>query len=169
MTERRRPLLLMAAAAVVVLVVAVAVVVAVPRSRWEDPGAHVVDGYWLDAETVCPFEKPTECVPRIEAAVADLTEREPGARVVAARLAEPANAYFDRSGQATILWTSGCCSYHVAILEIEDGTRRLIGVSCSPTSTDSGGAVERCFVHDDAIAATRVGQEPWLAVPSVGS
>jgi hypothetical protein len=164
-----RLVLVMAPVAVIAVVVAVALFAAVPRSRWEDPDAHVVDGYWLDAETVCPFEQPTVCVRRIDAAIESLTEREPAARVVATRLAEPANAYFDGSGKATILWASGCCSYHVAILEVADGTCRLIGVTCGPSSTDDGGAVERCFVQGDQIAATRVGQEPWLAAPSVGS
>lgn len=166
MAQRRRSLLLITPVAVLAVAVAVALLAAVPRSRWEDPGAHIVDGYWLDVETVCPFERPTVCVPRIDAAIESLTEREPAARVVATRLAEPANAYFDGSGQATILWVSGWCSYHVAILEVADGTRRLIGVTCAPMSTDDG---ERCFVQGDSIAATRVGQEPWLAAPSDGS
>jgi hypothetical protein len=162
----RRALLLMTSLGVIAVVGAVAWIVAVPRSRWEDPGAHIVDGYWLEAELGCPFDQPTVCVPRIDAATESLTEREPAARVVAARLAEPANTYFDRSGQATMLRVSGCCSYHVAILEVADGTRRLVGVTCAPMSAADG---EGCFVQDESISATRVGQEPWLVAPSAGS
>ncbi len=158
---RSRPVLLIAAVAVIAVVAAIAWM-AVPRSRWQDPGAHVVDGYWLGAEMVCPFDEPTMCVQRIDAAIETLTEREPAARVVATRLARPANSYFDETGQASMDNMSGCCSYHIAILEIADGTRRLIGVTCAPSPTGDG---EQCFVQGDSIAATRVGREPWLVVP----
>ena len=156
----------MASVAVIAVVIAVAWSSTIPRSRWQDPGAHLVDGYWLGAETVCPFDEPALCVPRIDAAIQTLSEQEPAASVVARRLARPAQTYFDETGQATMYGMSGCCSYHVAILELADGTRRLIGVTCAPSPDGDG---ERCFVQGDSIGATRVGEEPWLVLPGDGS
>jgi len=171
MADGRRPGLLPAAIVVsvaVVISVAVASWVTAPRSRWVDPAAHVVDGYWFGAETVCPSHAVTGCAGIIETALAALKASEPGVQIVRASSAEPASAFFDRDGQATILWESGCCSYAVAILELDDGTRRLIGVSCSPMSTDTGGTTMRCAAGDGEITGARVGREPWLEGVAAG-
>lgn len=98
----------------------------------------------------------------LDFALRRLAIAEPSARVVAASLAEPAMELYGPTGDHVVFTTSGNVRSMMVILQFDDGTRRLQGVTCDIRNVVSGGSLtadERGSSGD--LEATREGREPW--------
>jgi hypothetical protein len=107
---------------------------------WWDPGVHAVDGYWVTEEHPCAPEGPEgpeNCVAALEAATAILHADEPGARITAGALADYPNARGEGPNEITIN-IAGLFHPTFMILDLADGSRRTIGLSCGPGTSAAG-------------------------------
>ena len=104
---------------------------------WWDAGVHAVDGYWVAEESACATEDDDRCRAAIETATAVLRVREPSARVTRVVMA----GYPIQRGQAakdiTII-LGGLQQPQFVILDLADGSRRTIGLSCGPDFDPDG-------------------------------
>ena len=132
--------------------------------HWVGDDVHVVDRFWLQRETPCPFESDGACQVAVEAALA-------GAGLAGSDVGEVATAdrpmsYVDGTGGTILGSTSGISRSSAVIVDRPDGSRDVIGVLCSgPISTDDGTLVSprTCDHYQDEAELKRVGNEPWLA------
>ncbi|HYH92224.1 MAG TPA: hypothetical protein VD763_03610 [Candidatus Saccharimonadales bacterium] len=138
-----------------------------PRSTWVDPATHVVDGYWVGPEAGCDTgaSEPT-CRVAVETAIAHVADTEPSLATDRATLTQRAGMFYDRTGErAGILQTTGGFRHPVlVIVELSDGGRRLVGLTCG-FEPAPGPRSPVCDVAD--VGADRVGHEPWLTHPPI--
>jgi hypothetical protein len=161
-----RRFLLIGLAVVVVGVLGVAAVTELTKTApagWSDPEAHVVDGLWFGAETVCPLEGGQACSLPLDAALERVAVIEPGATVITASVAKPVGGYRDGRGGTTLATTSGGTAYRIALITLADGRRLMVGVHCDPQIESGVGTTPaRCRADTEEIHAPRAGEEPWL-------
>jgi len=101
------------------------------RDGWWDEGVHEVDGYWVTAEFPCTPENDEACTTAITAASAALRAREPGAAVTGGVFAAyPVQRGKDANEISIIL--TGLFQPRFVILDLADGSRRVIGLMCGP-------------------------------------
>ena len=131
-----------------------------PHSQWTDPAAHIVDGYWVSAEGEACRVPACSGVLRVAVEHAPTVAATTPIRAVRTT---PAQEYLDSHGQADIgLATSGLSYPNDAIIEYDDGTRRMVGVWCGPIpdpAAPNAPPIEECRPGD--VLAYRVGEEPW--------
>jgi hypothetical protein len=162
---RMRPLVRGLAIALVtgVAVVAVAELTKTPTAGWTDPGAHVVDGMWLGAETGCSLDGGQECSLAVDAALERAAVTEPEATVTSASVAKPVGAYRNGRGGTILATTAGWVTYDIVVRGLADGRRLMVGVHCEPPMESEAGSIPaRCQADAAPVTAPRVGQEPWL-------
>ena len=122
------------AALLIGIVAAVAIIAACARPNadgWWDESAHAVDGYWVTHERPCEPEGDDECKAAIETATAILLGREPNAVITRAVTASYPTQRGKDPNEMTII-IGGLVEPRFAILDLADGSRRTIGLSCGP-------------------------------------
>jgi hypothetical protein len=107
------------------------------RDGWWDEGIHEVDGYWITTEHPCSPEDDEGCQVAIDAAIAILRAREPDAVVTGAVAAGYPTRRGDDSAEITIN-IGGLQQPRFMILNLADGSRRTIGLSCGPGTSPAG-------------------------------
>jgi hypothetical protein len=131
--------------------------------HWVGDDVHVVDGFWLQRETPCPFESVGECQVAVEAALAGSGLAGPDVGEVAT--ADWPMSYVDGTGGTILGTTSGISRSSAVIVDLPDGSREVVGVLCSgPISTNDGTLVSprTCDYYQELAELKRVGNEPWL-------
>jgi hypothetical protein len=132
-----RSVLRLAFLAIVVVVAACATGHESPH--WVGAGLHVVDGHWMLAEQPCGSGAPNECDVAIMSARAALGIAE--ASVTTAAIATPPGSWVGSDGKLTLGNFAGLVQPWFAILDLADGTRRVVGLSCTGTVTDGTGVL----------------------------
>jgi len=131
--------------------------------HWTNPAAHVIDGRRFGTETACPLETRQECSLAVASALERVSIIEPDATVTSASVTEPVGGYTTERDEAILATTGGWLDYKIAVLNLSDGRRLMIGVVCAPQiEYDSGTVPPRCDWDAGEITAPRVGAEPWL-------
>jgi hypothetical protein len=109
--------------------------------HWVGDGVHVVDGYWMLAETPCGSVALDECGDAISSARAALGL---GAdMVIRSATAPPPTTWVTAEGHLVLGNYAGLSRPRFAILDLADDTRRVVPLSCTGTMTDGTGAVIR--------------------------
>jgi hypothetical protein len=160
-----RPFVVLALLALVGVVgVLAAVQLTLPIApHWSNPAAHVIDGRWFGAETACPLDARQECSPAVDSALERVAIIEPEATVTSASVTEPVGGYTTERDETILATTGGWVDYKIAVLNLSDGRRLMIGVVCAPEMEYASGTVPpRCDWDAGEITAPRVGAEPWL-------
>jgi hypothetical protein len=94
---------------------------------WRDDGVQAIDGYWVIPGEPCDAVADRYCRMQVEAAVAALHAREPGAPIVQVatagypRLREPDTVTFAFAGLQTPRFL---------VVDLADGTRRVVPLMC---------------------------------------
>ena len=131
--------------------------------HWTNPAAHVIDGRWFGTETTCPLETRQECSLAVDSALERVAVIEPDATVTSASVTEPVGGYTTERDETILATTGGWVDYKIAVLNLSDGRRLMIGVVCAPEIEYTSGTVPpRCDWDAGEIRAPRVGDEPWL-------
>jgi len=107
------------------------------RDGWWDAGVHEVDGYWVTEEHPCAPQGPEDCGAALEAATAILRSDEPGARITTAAMAGYPKARGEGPNEITIN-IAGLYEPAFMILDLADGSRRTIALSCGPGTSAAG-------------------------------
>jgi hypothetical protein len=120
--------------------------------HWTDDGVHVVDGYWITAERPC--EITTEgCLAAVRAA--EVSMDIPAEEVTGAATARIPNHWVRADGKPAIILATG--EREFVILDLADGTRRVIVYGCGGISVVEG--VRPCGAYVDDTYA--VGHSPF--------
>jgi hypothetical protein len=130
----------------------------------EDP--HAVEGYWVLKETPCDRAPAADCTIAVDAAIAgsDLDDAE----IAAASTADWSSGYRDGGGRTVLATTGGIVHASAVILDLADGSRRIVNVLCGGPITTGGGALvspRTCDVNALLPLGQRVGDEPWFHLP----
>jgi hypothetical protein len=107
--------------------------------HWVGDGLHVVDGHWMLAELPCGSSAPNECDVAMRSARAALGIA--AASVTRGAIATPPSSWVGADGQLILGAFAGLAQPWFAILDLADGTRRVVGLSCTGTLTDGTGAL----------------------------
>ena len=93
-------------------------------------GPHVIDGYHIGREIRCPGTSGNSyCAVAVPVATEALVSRDPGAVVVRASIAE-------QMCSDTICTTAGLARQYFVVFNLEDGSRKAIGVACGALVVD---------------------------------
>ncbi len=133
---------------------------------WVGEEPHTVDGYWVLKEQPCDRAPGAECTIAVDAAIAGSDVAEAG--ITGASTADWAMTYRDGGGRTILATTGGFVHASAVVLDLVDGSRRLVNVMCEgPITTGDGGLVSprTCDVNKDLPFGQRVGGEPWFHVP----
>jgi hypothetical protein len=130
---------------------------------WWDVGVEAIDGYWVVPGGPCDPATDAMCGMAVDAAIATVQAREPGAPIVAVTTARyPAQREPD---QVTFTY-AGWQHPRFLILDLADGTRRVAALSCGVVHHDPlGESIEGCIPAD--LEMFRVG-EGWRADQATG-
>lgn len=109
---------------------------------WWDEGVEAIDGYWVIPGDRCDPVTDARCRMAVDTAIAALHAREPGAPVVAVTTARyPAQREPER---ATFVY-AGLQTPRFMILDLADGTRRVVPLMCGVMHHDPPGEpIEGC-------------------------
>jgi hypothetical protein len=134
---------------ILVLLALVTVACAPTGPRWVGENIHVVDGYWVDTETLC---LPVDCATELKEAVRALPAAD-AEQVVGAALAGYPNGYVDSSGNTILMTTGGLWQPIIVVLDLADGRRRVVTLLCvGPITTGGGTLVEpRKCMHQEFV------------------
>ncbi len=150
-------------------ILAAIVVVAAACSEpggWVGEDPHVVEGNWVLAESSCDRAPGAECTVAVDEAIAGSGIAE--AVVTKASTAEWPTGYRDGGGRTVLATTGGIAHFSAVVLDLVDGSRRLVNVLCGgPITTDAGALVSprTCDANADLPFSQRVGNEPWFHLP----
>jgi hypothetical protein len=113
-------------------------------------GPHVVDGYPIGPEDVCPGapSPDTLCAVAVPVATQSLVSREPAAVVVRASIAVPTCS----DTAFVICTTAGLAKPAFVVFDLQDGSRRVIGEACQgPAYSGASNAIveaPKCMASD---------------------
>jgi predicted small secreted protein len=125
------------------------------ESGWSGAGLHVVDGYWILAERQCDMRSADMCA--TEATLAETAlSIDPRDVVRAASAGLPTWRSVRSDGQVVVVIQSRSGFAYFMILDLTDGSRRVVGVSCTGVPNPDGSANCRSGPFDDY----RVGAAP---------
>jgi hypothetical protein len=116
-------------AAALGMVVLAACVTTTPSPTWTGDGIHVVDGYWVLAEHPCDMASADACVEEVRAAEAALGVV-PAVVVRRATADLPALRSVRSDGQVSIKVRNTTGLEAFAILDLADGSRKVVGIGC---------------------------------------
>jgi hypothetical protein len=103
---------------------------ATSTTGWTDPGAHIVDGYWVGPEASCPMGPDDSCTFQIAEAKKLITPSDLVA-VVGAVTAPLLTRWIRADGNGYIAIRAGLGSLDFVILDLGSGRRRAFVVFCS--------------------------------------
>ena len=144
------------------IAVLVLIAACTPAAGWVGDGAHAVEGYWVLAESRCDQVHGTDCAIAVDAAMGDAGLGQTD--VTAASTADWPRAYRDGHGGTILRTTGGLMTSSAVVLDLADGSRRLVNVFCGgPVTTDDGAVVQprTCGSDGSLPDDRRVGREPW--------
>ena len=130
-------------------------------AQWLGDGVHAVDGFWVQRETVCSQALCVEAIAAAQDAVAESGE---------GPISKVSNADWVRSWDdghgGTVLGIRNAsmgATWITLVVDLEDGTRRVVPVRCERQGSVGAGAKQASCVVDMAGSDYyRVGSEPWL-------
>lgn len=127
---------------------------AAPIASWGGDGIHAVDGYWILAERPCDTLTDL-CVEEMQAAEAAIGV-DPGTVVRQATAGLPQWRSVGPLGQVSIRLDNRSGLANFVVLDLADGSRRVIGIGCP--GVQHGDGAPRCWAlpFDDY----RVGATP---------
>lgn len=133
---------------------------------WVGDDPHVVEGSWVLAEVPCDRAPGADCTIAVGAAIAgsDLDDAE----IVGASTAVWPGGYRDGGGRTILATTGGLVHPSAVILEVANGSRRLVNVLCGGPVTTGGGELvspRTCDINPELPFSQRVGNEPWFHIP----
>jgi hypothetical protein len=147
------------AAFLAVVVVAAACATTPTSPHWLGKGVHVVDGYWMLAEDPCGSVAPDACGDAISSARAALGLS--AEMVIRGATATPPTSWMTAEGHVVLGTYAGLSQPRFAILDLAEGTRRVVGLSCTGTMTDGTGTVVRLpSCQPSPMDRYRVGNDP---------
>jgi hypothetical protein len=124
-------------------------------SAWSGPGLHVVDGYWMLAERPCDLAAADECATNVALAASELgLGPQDFARAATAGL--PTWRSVRSDGQVSVVLQNRSGYAYFMILDLANGSRRVVGVSCTGVPNPDGSMNCRSGPFDDY----RVGATP---------
>jgi hypothetical protein len=131
---------------------------------WQGTDVHLVDGTWIGTETVCgDGDDAIECRAVVERAMAALAP-EVRPSVVRAALAALPTTFVTASGETrTARLSAGISTREAVVIDLAEGTRRVIGYWCYLPSTGDGDLVVEsvtCEMNPSAIEYWRDGNAP---------
>jgi hypothetical protein len=112
---------------------------------WRGSNVHLVDGTWIGTETACgDGDHAIECRTVVEQAVTALAP-DIRSKVTRAVLADLPTTYVTAAGETrTACLAAGIATRKAVVIELDDGTRRVIGLWCHlPYSGNGGGLMVR--------------------------
>jgi hypothetical protein len=112
---------------------------------WRGSNVHLVDGTWIGTETACgDGDDAIECRTVVEQAVTALAP-DIRSKVTRAVLADLPTTYVTAAGETrTARLAAGIATRKAVVIELDDGTRRVIGLWCHlPYSGNGGGLMVR--------------------------
>jgi hypothetical protein len=123
---------------------------------WRDPGLHEVAGIWVTGEDSCEPGAPDDLCPAVRDAVRT-DARAAGATAVA--LARLPRHWVNERGEGILPITAAISQAVVAIVDLANGQRIVVGLICSPTITSEGQPPTPpfCSSYPSAIDPYRVG------------
>lgn len=107
---------------------------------WWDASVHAVDRYWVTDEYPCASDDGDWCRVAVETATAALRQCDPNARVTRAVMAGYPKQRGQTAKDITII-LGGLQQPQFVILDLADGSRRTIGLSCGPDFDPDGGTM----------------------------
>ena len=123
--------------------------------HWSDSGVHAVDGYWILAEQPCDLSSSSECIAAVHTAESKLGI-DPSAVKRAATAGLP-RTWVRADGQAvTVLEATSGSPSEFVVVDLADGTRRVIGFGCLAVPDPSG--VAQCLAF--GLPEYEVGSSP---------
>lgn len=127
--------------------------------HWLGDGVEAVDGFWVMDARPCD---DIWCLPAREAAQVAIGDPD-GAKISKASTAEWTRDYVFDDGRRNLSTTSGAIGVTMfpLILDLTDGTRRLVPLVCAKTETVPM-VLSDCDVDDNGHWYNGVGNEPWL-------
>ena len=127
--------------------------------HWIGDGLHVIDGYWMLAEQPCGSSATDECDVAIRSALAALGIAP--ATVTKGAIATPPGSWARADGEVILGNFAGLAHPLFAILDLADGTRRVVGLSCTGTRIDGTGTLMSLPICQPfAMDRYRVGNAP---------
>ena len=118
------------------------------RPGWVGDGIHVTGGYWMLTEEPCVPPLGDWC----DAAVAYVEDEAADdiGDVAAIAIAHTPAGYRTDRGESILMTTSGWVESLFVIVELRDGGRAVLGVSCEPELPDSFGRLQpaHCWTND---------------------
>jgi hypothetical protein len=152
--------------AIALVALVVFVVACSEPAGWVGADPHVVEGHWVLAETPCDRAPGADCTIALDAAIAGSGIDE--TRITDASTAEWPTGYRDGGGRTILATTGGIVHDSAVILDVADGSRRLVNVRCGGPITSGDGALVEPRTCDDVEYlpySQRVGNEPWFHMP----
>lgn len=110
------------------------------HGHWADPGARLVDGIWIGRQIACPPARD-ECGVISSGARAALSDAERSKVVQVEWVSLPSHFVTDGGEQRTPRLTYGIDTWVAALVTLDDGRERAVGLSCYFPYTTSGGLV----------------------------
>jgi hypothetical protein len=143
------------------LVVLLAACAAPPTSTgWQGPDVHLVDGKWIGKETPCSSAaEDLECRIVVEQALSLV----PGIRdnvTKAARASLPTTFVMSNGEVRTGHFGGGLNSGEVVVLDLRDGTRRIVALTCYLPSQDGHLVLSMVECRPDGLEDWRDGAVP---------
>jgi hypothetical protein len=104
--------------------------------RWIDDGVHAVDGYWILTERTCHLASSDACVTAVRVAVSAL-DIDPTTIVKTATAGLP-RSWVRSDGRVVGILPNSTGPQLFAVLDLADGSRRVIAVSCAGIPNPEG-------------------------------
>ena len=124
--------------AVVLSVIALAGCGGGTHGHWTDPGARLVDGIWIGPQIACPPARD-ECGVISSGARAALSEADRSQVVQVEWVSLPSHFVTDAGEQRTPMLTFGIETRVAALVTLDGGRERTVGLSCYFPYYTSGG------------------------------
>jgi hypothetical protein len=124
-------------------------------AAWSGPGLHAVDGYWILAKRPCDVTSIDTCATAVILAATEL-DIDPRDVVRVATAGLPTLRSVRADGQVYVVLTNTSGYAQFLILDLANGSRRVVGVSCTGVPNPDGSANCRAGPFDDY----RVGATP---------
>jgi hypothetical protein len=127
------------------------------QPRWTGENLHVVDGYWVDAETACRL---VDCRIEVAAAMVAMTDAERDA-IVSASLAGEPRGYISSTGESHVVSVRTPSQVpSIVIFDLADGRRRVVTLICTASGFWDGRAQQPTACRAEDLASLRVDRKP---------
>jgi hypothetical protein len=132
-----------------IFVIAACAVGAAARPGWQGPEVHLVDGAWIGTEVACVADD-LECKTVVDRTMKAL-QPDVRARVTRAALATLPTEFVTATGETRRAHVSaGIDTRKAVVIDLVDGSRRVIGLWCYLPYANGGGLIVRDATCDIA-------------------